>query len=185
MNTMLDISGSVIIGGLLILSLLALVYAVSDAQLSLGRSLAVQNQSSMLEDVITADLLSAGYAVPDSLSAIVAADTNRIVFLADVNGDAAFDTISYYASQTTGSNGEEINTVNRLLSSDPGNPWVFRFSTIDFTFYDRHGIETDSVSAVVSVEVVLKTGDSAQYNSGNAMAILQWRTYLTNAQKIQ
>jgi hypothetical protein len=99
-STILDILGSIMIGGLLLLN-------INRLQLSANTHTAQFNMEAIVErnlvDVFAMmenDLLKIGYLrgqenISYTGQVILTADTNKIVFLADVNDNGVFDTIEY------------------------------------------------------------------------------------------
>ena len=99
-NTLLDIVGAIMIGGLLMLNMTRL-YTSSSMHSGQYAMEAIVEQN--LVDVFTlmeGDLLKIGYMrgqenLSYSGQVITTADTNKVVFLADVDDDGSFETVEY------------------------------------------------------------------------------------------
>ncbi len=103
MSAVLDIIGSSIIGGLLVLTLLRMNVTATENQSFFADDLAVQLNLRNTVNIIESDFRKIGYgAVVDDTtgelhleSILIEADSNEIIFWADVNADGRPDTISY------------------------------------------------------------------------------------------
>lgn len=100
-STLLDILGSIIVGGLLFMILLRMNdAAVKNTYINAG-DLIVQQSLVELVTVLEYDFRKIGYCadwenVPPSSQAIIQADSNRITYLTDTNSDGTLDTMHYY-----------------------------------------------------------------------------------------
>src|SRR6266852_3864623 len=102
MTTMIDIVGSAIFAGLIIL--LAMQLNASTANTSLQATLDVNTQenSTTIENMINSDFYKMGYH--DSLNSgnpiVELADTSSIRFRADIDGNGSVDTVRYFTTAT-------------------------------------------------------------------------------------
>lgn len=104
-STILDVLGSIMIGGLLMLNV-ARLYNSASMHSSQYTMEAIVEQN--LVDVFTlmeGDMLRIGYLkgqenLTYANQAITVADTNRLVFLADVDDNGSFDTIEFAVGRT-------------------------------------------------------------------------------------
>jgi len=112
-STLLDILGSIIVGGLLLMILFRMNdAAVKNTYINAGE-LIVQQSLVELVTVLEYDFRKIGYCadwskVPPSSRAILEADSNKITYLTDIDSDGNLDTMRYYL----GPESELLNTPN-------------------------------------------------------------------------
>jgi hypothetical protein len=99
-STIIDILGSMIIGALLLLNVGRLYSSASTHASQFNMEAIVEQNLVDVFSMMEVDLLKIGYRKgQENLSysgqVITLADTNKIVFLADVNNDGSFETIEY------------------------------------------------------------------------------------------
>ena len=100
-SSMIDILGSIVIGGMLFLILLRLHEAAVKNSFQYNGELIVQQNLVEIVKLLEHDFRRIGYcsdwtAIPDPSKSIIAADSSSISFLTDVNEDGIVDTLSYY-----------------------------------------------------------------------------------------
>lgn len=106
-STLIDILGSTLIGGMLLLILFRLHDANSENLMTYGAELITQQNLVATVEVLEYDFRKIGYCkdwekIPDPSRAIISADSNSIKYLTDVgtgsdpNGDGIVDTMHYY-----------------------------------------------------------------------------------------
>ena len=169
MNTILDILGASVIGGLIMLTLIMSLTAVTDTNVLLTRELAVQQRIGTIETMLLHDLYSAGRGVPDTSCAVLTADSAEFIFIGDENCDSIIDTIRY-ANTVASGRSKIVRRAGEYLG-DGG---------ISFTYYTSVGAVTSSPSAVRSVGVSIRLQDDIEINGERAGAFLQRRVYLRN-----
>ena len=146
-STLIDILGSTIVGGLLLLILFRLNDATVENNYVYGGEAIAQASLVEVVQLVEHDFRKIGYCkdwekIPDPSKSILSATRNSIKFLTDENNDGNVDTLHYYL----GSTDELTNTPNpndRMLyrvsgSATPkgANLGVTQF---DFQFYDAMG----------------------------------------------
>lgn len=112
-NVILDIIGSVIIGGVLLITLFRMSDRATESTYSKTGDLTVQQNIAAVVRVLENDFRKIGYCadwkkIPNPAKSIIMADVNQIKFLTDVDRDGNVDTMYYY----TGSTSELIYTAN-------------------------------------------------------------------------
>ncbi|MCK5086686.1 MAG: hypothetical protein KAQ90_04150 [Melioribacteraceae bacterium] len=100
-STLIDILGSIVIGGLLFMILLRLHEAAVANSFQYNGELIVQQNLVEVVKLLEHDFRKIGYcadwqAIPDPSKSIITADSNSISFLTDVNSDGTPDTLLYY-----------------------------------------------------------------------------------------
>ncbi len=110
-SDILDLAGSIIIGGLIMLILLRMNDAAVENVYNNGGELNLQQNLAVTAKVLENDFRKIGYClnwqkIPDPSKAILFADSNRIRFITDIdkNGigpDGIVDTMHYYLGPTS------------------------------------------------------------------------------------
>ena len=184
MNSLLEILGASVIGSLVILALITSLFTASDANFSLERELTVQKFTSVVADIIDADLGKCGLGVGDSTSAIVTADSTQLLFLTDIDGNDTIDSVHYYIQPGTDVHGNAITVLKRRVSADAGDGASLGTITIHFTFFDAAGNETAEAGSIKSVETRLMLRDYIENNGEYAHGFIQWRRHLKNIKNV-
>jgi hypothetical protein len=96
MSTIIDLIGSMIIGGFVLFLGLRVNADIGSTTVAAGTNLSVQEDMIEASTILEADLRKIGYGIPDSSVAISVADSNRIRFYADINRDGSLDSVEYY-----------------------------------------------------------------------------------------
>ena len=119
-STLIDILGSTIVGGMLLMILMRINDAAIENTFTYGSDLLVQQNLVSAVELLEHDFRKIGYCkdwakIPDPSKAIISADSTSITFLTDVavsaavqEGDGVVDTLSYYLGPTS----ELANTGN-------------------------------------------------------------------------
>jgi type II secretory pathway component PulJ len=100
-STLLDILGSIIMGGIIMTIVFRLSDAATEKTYNNSGELALQQNLATVAQIIERDFRRIGYCqdwnkIPDPSKAILYADTTRIKFLTDVEPDGNVDSIDYY-----------------------------------------------------------------------------------------
>jgi hypothetical protein len=105
-NVILDILGSIVIGGILMLSIFR-VHTSSTEDMYRGSSnLVAQTNLATIVQVLESDFRKIGYCadwqkIPIPTEAIINADSNDIRYLTDIEQDGDVDTVRYYFDYAT------------------------------------------------------------------------------------
>jgi type II secretory pathway component PulJ len=100
-STIMDIVGSIVIGGYLLLLLTRLNASANENSFSYNEELVLQQNLATVAHIVEYDFRKIGYcadfdAIEVPSKAIIFADSTRINFLTDVDRDSTVDTIHYY-----------------------------------------------------------------------------------------
>jgi hypothetical protein len=154
-STLIDIIGSTMIGGMLMLILFRLNDSAVANSYQYNGELIIQKNLVEVVKLLEFDLRKIGYcsdwtALPDPAKAIVSADQNSITYLTDLptlaqpHGDGIVDTLRYYLGDAS----ELSNTPNpndRMLYRRVNNEYVrganLGVTKFDFIFFDTFGDE--------------------------------------------
>jgi len=140
MSTMLDMVGSFIIGGLLMMMILNVNANFNMMSYEDRLDLMVQENLAELIEEIEFDFRKIGYGVQNPSLAIISADTSSISFWADLDNDGALDQVSYTLGPT--SDGVQVG----------GSLGVVDFQ---LTLYDISGSQTTDPTLVKSLDYYL------------------------------
>ena len=184
-STLLDILGSTIVGGLLLMILLRLNNAAVQNTYTYGGDLIVQQDLVSVVDLIEYDFRKIGYCkdwtkIPDPSKAIIAAGTNSITYLTDDNNDGVVDTMHYY----TGPVSELSQTPNprdrllyRVLNSEPAKSANMGITQFKMTYYDALGNKLNFPitvpSAIYTMQIDITVENSSAYAEQYSSAF--WR----------
>jgi hypothetical protein len=108
MSTMLDIVGSVVIFGILALTIARVQVNIQNAVYENSASLIAQSNATQLAKQLEYDLTKIGYRVPSGQQKILFADTAEIRFKADLQNNGTIHTVRY----RTGTINEATETIN-------------------------------------------------------------------------
>lgn len=114
-SSIIDILGSVIIGGILLLILFRLSDTSTENTYLNSSELIIQQNLVEVVGLLEYDFRKIGYCedwtkIPDPSQAILSADSNDITYLTDINSDGIVDTMRYFTG-----------TVDELSSTDNPN----------------------------------------------------------------
>jgi hypothetical protein len=188
-NVLLDIIGSVIIGGMLLLILFRLSDSATENAFNYTGELTSQQNLSTVVQILEHDFRKIGYCanwqkIPDPSKSIVEADSNKIKFISDLlpdgNPDGNIDTVTYYLGPTS----ELASTPNpndRLLYrvingiSDGGvNLGITEFKLIYFdALGDTLHFPIAVPGAITSMEINIAVENTSGYD--NKYSSVFWR----------
>ncbi|MFC2084536.1 hypothetical protein ACFLS9_05720 [Bacteroidota bacterium] len=194
-SVLLDILGSIVIGGFLFLTLIRLNDTAVKNNHLYGSELIVQQNLIEVVDLLEHDLKKIGYCadwkkIPDPSKSILSAGHHRISFLTDIEGDGQLDTLMYFwwgldILEKWGINIDLIpetqNPNDRILyrtvngeRPEGSNLGVTQF---DFTFFDAFGNTLDfpitSPAQINSMQINLTVENIYAYDNEYASAF--WR----------
>jgi hypothetical protein len=100
-STLLDILGSIIMGGIILSIVFRLSSAATEKTYDNSGELALQQNLATIAQIIERDFRRIGFCkdwnkLPDPTKAILYADSSRIKFLTDIEPDGFLDSIDYY-----------------------------------------------------------------------------------------
>ena len=146
-STLLDILGSIIIGGLILLILFRLNTSATSNLYNNTSEANVQSAMISVGTVLEDDFRKIGYCkdwtkIPDPTKAILFADTSSIKFLADLNNTGTVDTVYYYLGPTS----ELLNTPNprdrllyRVINNETPKSSNVGITEFKLTYFDSFG----------------------------------------------
>ena len=190
-STIIDIVGSIIIGGTLMLILWRLNDAATENTYNYSGELSLQQNLATVAMVIEYDFRKIGYCadwnkIPDPTKSIVLADSNKIKFLTDVatpsdpEGDGIVDTLYYYlgpASELTATENPRDRMLYRVVNSETpngSNMGVTQFKMVYFNALgDTIGFPITVPGEIASMEINVTVENTAAYDQKYSSAF--WR----------
>lgn len=183
-NVLLDIVGSVIIGGLLVMTLSRINFSNAENTYKYSGERVIQSNLVEVVKLIEYDFRKIGYCydytkIPDRAKAIVRADSNRIYFLTDVAtntlpyGDGVVDTLKY-----------ELGATSQLSSTpNPNDRYLYRWinnankvgtnlgvTQFKLTYFDATGVKINSMPAspplgIQTIQIDVAVENPAAFNN--------------------
>jgi hypothetical protein len=100
-SDMIDLAGSMLIGGLMMLIIFRMSDSAAENVYNNGGELILQRNLAVTAEVLESDFRKIGYCfnwnkIPDPSKSILQADSTSIKFLTDIESDGDVDTIHYY-----------------------------------------------------------------------------------------
>ncbi len=175
-SVILDILGSIVISGLLMLILMRLNDATIENTYTSSGDLTGQQNLTTVVQIIEHDFRKIGYCadwekIPDPSKAILYADKNRIKFLTDDNNSSNLDTMVYYIGPTS----ELKDTPNprdrylyRLINNEPPRSASMGITQFELKYFDVFGnaipFPITVPGEIHTIEINLTVEDAAAYD---------------------
>lgn len=153
MGAILDIVGSFIIGGLILLLVLSVNGNVSQMATEEQMRLMVQENITELAEEIEYDFRKIAYRFSTPSSAIISADSVSIKFWCDIDNDGVQDSVRYWLGPTSGTPGTP-NPRDRILYRKVNNQTIGgALGVVDFrlTYFNSSGAQTANLTQVKSI----------------------------------
>jgi len=189
-STFLDILGSMIIGGLLLLVALRMNDQATANTFQSQEQLTVQQNITSLINNIESDFRKIGYcanpdAIPQNFNLIPYGNTTDIKFLVDLNKDGSVDTVEWYLGTTATSPNPNVRTLYRKVTYSNGTVYNY-FSNLGVTLFTLRYFNsidtTDSVNVPIIgtttakiIEVTLQVQPSFAYDTAYSSNVSVWR----------
>ena len=194
-SSLLDILGSTIMGGILMLIIFRLNDAAAENTYNNSGELISQQNIATVVQTLETDFRKIGFCkdwekIPIPSQAIIMADSNKIKFLTDVQADGKVDTMYYYIGSTL----ELLTTPNprdrflyRVINDEfPAqvNLGVTEFSLIYFDVLgDTLNFPITVPGAIHSMQINIAVENSAAYD--NRYSSVFWRQIRLAAQNLK
>jgi hypothetical protein len=178
-STLLDILGSTLVGGMLLLILFRMNDAAVENNYMYGGELVVQQNLVAVVELLEFDFRKIGYCedwekLADPLLYIIEADSNSIKFRTDLDSDGIVDSLTYF----TGSTSELSSTPNprdkflyRVENAEKPIGTNLGITQFNLVYYDALGniIPTPVVSPdlIQMIEINIRVEDVYGYDTEN------------------
>jgi hypothetical protein len=172
MTIFLDILGSWILRGTLMVVMLTVIVNMNDVVYQSNQNAAAKLLVATADSIIYSDLNEAGYNV--SGTTFLNAGSSDMRFYGDLNGGGVPETVRYYAVAVAGTNPTLYKLYRNVNNENSGIDLLLgsSFQTVKFTYYDKSGAVTSTLSNIVAVRVHLVS----QYVLSNAFVLTKGRT---------
>lgn len=188
MDTMLDMVGSMIMASLIMVAVLKMNASLSDAGSDTNVSVITQSNITQIANSINYDFYKIGFRAKPG---IILADSNKIVFLADLQKTGIPDTVHYWVS--TPLQGSGLNPNMRILyrSIDSETPTGASLgqTLFNLTYYDSTGAEMNIpaadttnlsiLSKIKSIRVTVKVESPNMLMSDSTYAGAYWQEFIS------
>lgn len=156
MQTILEIIGSTIIGGMLLLLIMTSKTNVSKSSNSQLINSNIQSNLTAVTEILEADIKNLGYRITDSTD-ITTADSNRITFKMLNDATHTTDSISYYyiASDTS---------LYRKVNNNTPGKITLGITNFNVWYYDKNGAITTSKPIIKSFKIAIIVQDTFKYD---------------------
>ena len=163
MGGSLDLLGSYIIGGMVLILMTGVILNFQeDARDTVLQEISQVSMAEMSQ-IMDKEINNLGYRVPGDRK-IVALDYRSISFLSDYDNDGIVDTISYAMHRT-----RQGPVTTRRIAAPGSRPltWSTRGSMVLFTGYDSSGARTSDPSLIRAVEASMLTSNMLYQKLGS------------------
>ena len=184
-STLIDVLGSIVIGGLLLLTIIRMNANQVENSFVYGSDRVVQRNLVEVAVVLENELRKIGYCfdpskISSSTKIIQLADTNKIKYLADFDRNGSLDTIYYYLgslSELSYTPNPRDRILYRKVNSNTAYPISYGITDFSFVYFDAledtlHFPISDP-ALVRSMQVSFKIEDGAAYNTNYSSSY--WR----------
>ena len=156
MNLLLDILGSTVIGGMIMLMMVNFSIFQSNTRFSSDSELQMQQNAKTLAEIVNHDLRKIGYEYEDM--PFIAADSQFISFYSDIDRDGSMDSVTYVLSEPS----EAASTTNpndrilkRVVNNDTLSGPSLGLTKIKFSYLDQVASPTTVLSNICYVKAEL------------------------------
>lgn len=167
-STLLDILGSTIVGGLLLMILFRMNDAAVENNYNLNGEKIVQQNLVDVVKLVEYDFRKIGYCanyenIPIPTKAVLQADSNSITFLTDIVtspgtfGDGVVDTVKYFLSDTTALSmtpNPHDKILYRRVNSEPLRGSNMGVTQFKLTYFDSFGDTLKNLPAVPPLGII-------------------------------
>lgn len=157
MQVILDLLGSIVIGGLLILMMLNLNSSISESAATQTFNNITQQNLTAVSDILENDFRKMGYHIFDSVK-VTYTDTAEIKFQTDLYSDSVIHVVHYYFNPAAVSGQENTNThvLYRQIDNNPHMPINLGLTKFRLWYYDGAGnlLTGNSVATLAKIRAI-------------------------------
>ncbi|MCX6175305.1 MAG: hypothetical protein NTZ27_11185 [Ignavibacteriales bacterium] len=184
-STLLDILGSTIVGGILLVILWRLDDAATQNTFNYGGEVIVQSNLVEVVQLLEYDFRKIGYCkdwtkIPDPSQAIISADSTSIRFLTDTNMNGIVDTLRYYlgpASELTMTPNPRDRMLYRVENHNTPAGANLGVTQFNLSYYNALGalmsFPISNPGQIATMQIDMKIESTAAYN--NEYPTVFWR----------
>jgi len=167
MSIMLDVLGSFIVAGLLLMAVISTNAHFSQYTMESTMDLSAQESLVELSSILQYDLRKIGYRVLNPQFAIIAMDSTSLAFWGDIDNDGLIDSVAYTLGDPDQMGGTS-NPNDRRLYRRVGENVVggsLGLTNFRLRYFDLYGLETTFTELVKGIEVSLEVESSFPLDS--------------------
>lgn len=182
---MLDIIGATIIGGMLLITALMFMDRTNKHFYSCRDDLIVQENLTATTATLEHDLKKMGFGIAEWEQVVLTADSDHLIFRADIDRDDDIDQVEYYVGATSeldGTPNPDDRILYRKINGSPSNGFkVGAVTTFNFDYLNQDGLELDTsipgnLMAIKMIRITLKIESSFVYGSDPTPDKTEYRT---------
>ncbi len=151
----IEMAGSFLIGGMLLLSILALNASIMETATMNSLGTNAQENVTVIVSILDYDFRKMGYRVASGTSAITTMTGTTITFLGDVDDNGSVDTVNYYLGPTSEPTSTD-NPNDRFLYRNVNGTAIdvaLGMTTWNLSYYGADGAVTATPANVRSIRV--------------------------------
>ena len=151
----IELAGSFIIGGMLLLSILSLNADIMETATINSLGTIAQKNATVIVSILEYDIRKMGYKVPTGTEVITDFTDSTITFLGDINDDNSVDIIRYYLGPTSEPSDTENPNDRYLYRSFNGAALDVALGMIswELTYYNSAGAATTTPADVRTIRI--------------------------------
>jgi hypothetical protein len=180
LSTLIDVIGSSIIGGFLLLLLFNVFDTTNEYFISHGDDLIVQQNLTSVAGILEWDLRKMGFMVPESELSILKADSTDLKFKGDIDKNFVVDTVEFYLGPTS----------DLLVTQNPDDRFVYRklnglpvkgakvgvVTNFEFEYLDQDGNTVSDLGSIKMIRINMKVENAAVYGNDPNPTKTKYRT---------
>ena len=151
----IELAGSFIIGGMLLLSILSLNADIMETATMNSLGTIAQKNATVIVSILEYDIRKMGYKVPTGTEVITDFTDSTITFLGDINDDNSVDIIRYYLGPTSEPSDTENPNDRYLYRSVNGAALDVALGMIswELTYYNSAGATTIIAADIRTIRI--------------------------------
>jgi hypothetical protein len=156
MNVVLDLLGSTIIGGVIVLMLMNFNAFQSNTAISSDSELQMQQNAKTLAEIINHDFRKIGFNYDNT--AFAQADSERISFYSDIDRNGSIDSVTYFLgnpSEVTSTTNPKDRILYRKVNNDTISGPSLGLTKAKFSYLDGVGTVTSTFADIAYVRAEL------------------------------
>ena len=178
MAAILDIIGSFIIGGIVLIMTTKLNFVLSNNSQQASVGLTTQQNCVVLSKILESDLSKIGYRV-SSPNKFVTYDSLKLKFYGDIDDNGTIDSITYYSGPLS-SKSQSPNPRHQLVYRTWNTktvPMNIGLTKLRFFYYDSAGAKTAVQSKIRAIKVSMDF-QSVIPNIDTVYSVVHWEQYI-------
>ena len=175
MAALIDLVGSSIVGGWVLVSLLSFFSNVESVSMHETLVTSTDEELSNATAIVESDIRKAGYNIADPVK-MLRADSNAVAFKLDIDRDGVLDSVSYYLALPAGGSAGTPMDLVRKLNGGSGAKVLGGITNFLLRYQDSTGAATAVLQNVRWITVSM-TAQSSMSADGENPAIYWQKTF--------